>query len=313
MRKVFLFIFLFQSIAFSWGSLGHQTAAQVAWSLLDSPTQKAIVEILGQDDFVAASTWADETRGLPEWKFTIWYHFEKAPDNYTYLDNLKRQDDRTRKLGGLIESLFVAESMLKSDQASATEKKNALKFIIHLVADIHQPLHTGRVEDNSGNKIPKMWLGKEFTLHSVWDSQIIYLGRKDLLDPTNLSLSSKKYSDFLFQEFKNYQPDPQALIRYDAWMHESMVPRKDAYDFKDENEEQYTQRFIKVVDERVFLAGVRLAYTLNRILVKSQTPQPLMQLKQAIISIVGDFYQFVSLRPRPQTTLPEAPSLKSFN
>ena len=307
MKKIFFFIFfLAHSIAFSWGSLGHQTAAHVAWSLFDPLTRKAVTDILGQDDFVASSTWADETRGLAEWKFTIWYHFEKAPDDFTYLDNLKRQDDRTRKLGGLVESLFVAESMLKSDQTTAEEKKNALKFIIHLVADIHQPLHTGRVEDNSGNKIPKMWLGKEFTLHSVWDSQIIYLGRKDILNPDNLNESVKNYSNFLFTEFKNYQPDPVALTRYDTWMHESMVPRKAAYDFKDEAEEQYTQRFIKVVDERIFLAGVRLAYTLNRILINNQPVQPLIQLKDAIVSIVGDFYQFVSLKPRPQTTLPES-------
>ena len=55
----------------------------------------------------------------------MWYHFEKAPDNYTYLDNLKRQDDRTRKLGGLLEALYIAEDTLKNQNATKVDKENA--------------------------------------------------------------------------------------------------------------------------------------------------------------------------------------------
>lgn len=305
-----LFVAMFSSQAFGWGAVAHRTSARIAWNFLDKDTQARVSQILNGGDFVAASTWADEARGNAEWKFSIWYHFEKAPDNFTYLDNLKRQDEKYRKLGGLIEALYVAEDTLKDSSASAQDKENALKFVIHFVGDIHQPLHTGRVEDNSGNKIPVKWLGFDTNLHSVWDSQMIYLGHKDVLANTDMSSdSSKLYADYLMTKFKDFKPTPDLFVRYDDWMHESMIPRKDAYDYKDESEQDYTNRFIDVVDKRVYLAGLRIAYMMKRLVYQQEPTNPLMALRQAIVSIVGNFNEFVSLKPKLIAATPVNPVL----
>lgn len=283
----------------SWGALGHRTSAQIAWSLLDQNTKNKVNEILNNQSFSEVSTWADSARAEQQWKFTVWYHFEKAPDNYTYLDNLKRQDDYYKKIGGLIEALYVAEEMLNSKTTLKQEKENALKFIIHFVSDIHQPLHTGRVEDNSGNKIPVKWLGLDMTLHQVWDSQIIYLGHKDILEGKEIESQTTNYADYLQTKFKNFKVTPELFLKYDDWMHESMVPRADAYNFKDESEEQYTNRFLDIIDLRIYLASLRIANLVTRIVNKQNQGKPLVDLKQAIIDIVGNFYEFVSLKPKP--------------
>lgn len=293
-----LLILFCSSRIFAWGSLAHMTSAQIAWELLDSKTRQDIQKVIGTADFVESSVWADSARGLPEWKFTIWYHFEKSPDGVKYLDNLKAQSPAVHKRGGLVEALYVAETTLLDSKATSLDKENSAKFIIHLVSDIHQPLHTGRVEDNSGNKIPVLWFGKEMTLHQIWDSQIIYLGRQALLNSMDTKGSAKKYSDFLLNKFKNYKISPTTYSSFDEWMHESMVPRPEAYKYKDESEVQYTERFIDIIDERVFLAGLRIAYTLKRIIAEKKTTSPLEQLKSQIINIVGDFYKFVSLKPK---------------
>ena len=90
---------------FAWGSLGHRTAAKVAWAYLDQDTRAKVLTMLNGSDIASAATWPDQARGTPEWKYSIWFHFEKAPDDVNYLDNLKRQDPGLRRLGGLIEAL----------------------------------------------------------------------------------------------------------------------------------------------------------------------------------------------------------------
>ena len=295
---------LFSQAVWSWGALAHKASADVAWSYLDSDTRAKVSALLNGGNIADASVWPDAARANAEWKFTIWFHFEKAPDNYTYLDNLKRQDDYTHKVGGLIEALYVAEDTLKNENATSVDKENALKFVVHFVGDIHQPLHTGRIEDNSGNKIPVKWLGMDTTLHSIWDSQMIYLGHKDVLQDTSATAGdqSQAYANYLVTKFKDLKPSPDMFLRYDDWMHESMVPRKDAYDYKDESEQNYTNRFLDIVDKRVYLAGLRIAWTIKRLVNKEQPTEPLAMLRKAIVDIVGDFNAFVSLKPRLPAT-----------
>lgn len=305
--------------AWGWGSLAHKASAKIAWNFLDTPTQAKVTEILNGGTISEASVWPDAARANPEWKFTLWYHFEKAPDNYTYLDNLRRQDDKTRKLGGLLEALYIAEDTLKDPAVTKTDKENALKFVVHFIGDIHQPLHTGRIEDNSGNKIPIKWLGLDTNLHSVWDSQMIYLAYKTQFAQANigsdmessadpLADQSQIYADLLLTKFKDFKPTPNLFVRYDDWMHESMLPRTDAYNYKDESEQNYTNRFINIVDQRVYLAGLRIAYMMRRLVHLEKPTEPIAALRQAIISIVGNFSDFVSLKPKlPVGTSPTTP------
>ncbi len=299
-------------VALGWGAVGHKTTAKVAWAVMDQDTKSKVLEMLNGGDIADASIWPDAARGNAEWKFSIWYHFEKAPDNYTYLDNLKRQDDRTRSVGGLIEALLVAEDIIKNENSTKEDKAIALKFVIHCIGDIHQPLHTGRVEDKSGNQVPVKWLGADANLHSVWDSLIIYLGRKQILTPNGINDdpnndSTLNYAKFLLTKYKDFKPDTSTFARYDDWMHESMVPRADAYAFKDLSEADYTAKFIDIADQRIFIAGVRIAHVLRRLVNKEPSTQPLEMLRRAIAEIVGDFSRFVSLKPRPVVAEPKPP------
>ncbi len=297
MMAIFALSSLVTSQAWSWGALAHKASAKVAWNFLDQQSKDKITEILDGGTIADAAVWPDAIRANPEWKFTIWYHFEKAPDNFTYLDNLKRQDDRTRKLGGLLEALYVAEETLKDSKATKIDKANALKFVVHFVGDIHQPLHTGRIEDNGGNKIPIKWLGFDTNLHSIWDSQMIYLAYKNQFYDLSAD-QSQIYANALLTKFKDFKPTPDLFVRYDDWMHESMIPRADAYKYKDESEQDYTNRFIDIVDKRVYLAGLRIAFMMKRLVDLEKPTEPIEALRQAIISIVGNFYEFVSLKPR---------------
>ncbi|MGZ3691460.1 MAG: S1/P1 nuclease [Pseudobdellovibrio sp.] len=306
---------IFSLNVFGWGALGHKTTGKVAWALLDSDTQSKVLKMLNGGDIADAAVWPDVARGGAEWKFSIWYHFEKAPDNVTYLQNLQNQDPGLRKLGGLIEALYTAEDVIKNPASSADDKAIALKFVIHCIGDIHQPFHTGRPEDMSGNKIPVKWLGADTTLHAVWDSQMIYLGHKDILNPQSVlpnsdNDSAQNYANYLLTKFKDFKPDASMFVKYDDWMHESMVPRADAYAAAAAglSEQDYTNKFIDVVDQRIYFAGLRIAWALKRLVNQESSTQPLDTLRSAIVSIVGDFTKFVSLKPRQLANPPSTPT-----
>ena len=67
---------------------------------------------------------------------------------------------------------------------------------------------------------------------------------------------------------------------------------------------EYTEKFLETVDQQVYLAKLRIAYILNRLVHEDPSTEPLDILRRAIVSIVGDFTEFVSLKPRPPTAKP---------
>lgn len=298
---------LFVSNAWAWGNLGHKTSAQIAWDLMDAQTRSKVSVILQKKDFVESATWADQARSQKPWKYTMWYHFEKAPDGFNYLDNLKQQDEETQKNGGLIQALFVAEDILTRPNESAIDKENAMKFLIHFIGDIHQPFHTGRPEDNGATKVKVAWLGEKLSLHHVWDTSIILMGHDLLLTDKKEEQQVPLLASYLEKKFNVNYVSTQSIANYDIWMQESMERRKEGYDHRDDGEKAYTSRFSNHVDERLYLAGVRIAYTIKRIL-KSQasreTAESLLSLKDNIIGIVGNFLEFVSLKPKLASAKP---------
>ncbi len=300
------------SRAQAWGLIGHHTSAQIALDILkeqNSPALRQIQDILKKDDFVISSTWADEIRGSTneDWKSTLWYHFEKMNDGDNYLAYLKGQDKEVEARGGVVAALLASETLLKDKKSTPADRSHALKFMIHFIGDIHQPLHTGRAEDNGGNKVEVKWLGFELSLHQIWDSQIIALGHKNLFARGSKTVQVAAYADFLRQKFETLTPPDENKLKYDDWLHESLVPRADAYKYKDEEASKYTARFIDVVDKRVYLAGLRIAFTMNRlwpgydgIMAPTVMGQVNMDnFRTQVVAIVGDLSQLINLKPTP--------------
>ena len=73
----------------------------------------------------------------------------------------------------MLESIQRFTAVLRDPQASRESKQEALRFLVHFVGDIHQPLHVGRRADRGGNSIPVTLFGQETNLHSVWDTGLV--------------------------------------------------------------------------------------------------------------------------------------------
>ena len=158
---------------FAWGSSGHRIIARVATHYLNRRAQDEVRRLLAgeKEDVIAASTWADEIRfSRPE---TSNWHFVDFPRNATaYVPS--RDCLATGQGECMVSAVQRFIRVLKNPKYGDEEKREALKFLIHLVGDLHQPLHCGYKDDRGGNIIRVYFTRSVITnLHSAWDSGMI--------------------------------------------------------------------------------------------------------------------------------------------
>jgi hypothetical protein len=193
-------ILLFSSQAFAWGGLGHRTVARIAERNLLPHTAAQVGKLLGDQTLDRVASWADDVRSQGTYRATVWYHFEKMSDGVSFLDSLRALPDWQQKKGGIVGAILMANEILRSNKATPAEKTDALKFLVHFVGDIHQPLHTGRPADNGGSKITVTWFGETTSLHHVWDTAMILTGHPDIVSLNELfEDSSDPYAEYLVE------------------------------------------------------------------------------------------------------------------
>ena len=158
------------SPAYPWGSKGHEIVAAIAETHLTDTARKRIKELLPQGTTLAeASTWPDKAgRQIPDMDP---YHFINFPKDANTYD--QQRDCKLRNC--IIEAIAWYMQVLKSPDAPRNEKRIALRFVAHLVGDIHQPLHAGFAEDRGGNSVDVRFNGRKENLHSLWDTALVEL------------------------------------------------------------------------------------------------------------------------------------------
>ena len=165
---LFLLLFALASPAMAWAPEGHQIAAAIALRELTPAARAQVAALLGGENvMVLDSSWADEIRQQrPQ---TVTWH-------YVNIETGSRGYDAARDCPG--EDCVVAQiardaRILSDSHASKPAKAEALRFLIHFVADVHQPLHTADRQDRGGNDVMVRLGGKRFSLHQVWDQDVV--------------------------------------------------------------------------------------------------------------------------------------------
>ncbi|MBX2841605.1 MAG: S1/P1 nuclease, partial [Flammeovirgaceae bacterium] len=145
---------------------------------------------------------------------------------------------------------------LESKNFSMEDELFALRCLIHLIGDIHQPLHVGNGEDRGGNDVEVEYFWEKSNLHRVWDSGII--------DAQQLSYT--EYAESIKYVEKDEIKTLQGSKVLD-WAYESMSYRETVYDLPEHKKINYRYNFdhLAIVNKRLLQAGIRLAGVLNRI------------------------------------------------
>ncbi len=250
---VLLLLFLFNSFSSGtsvWGPNGHRVVGDIAADYLEEDARKAVDRILGPESMAIASTWMDQIKSDPAYDHTHDWHWVTIPEGMTYAETDKNPN------GDLIKALRTIITGLKKGGLSPEEEARKLKMLIHLVGDIHMPLHVGTGDDRGGNDVEVRWFWEPSNLHRVWDSGMI---EEYKLSYTELSTSINHPTE---QEIARWQDDGVL-----DWARESMMLRDQVYDLPEDNDINYEYMYhnFDTVEKRLLQAGVRLAGVLNDI------------------------------------------------
>jgi hypothetical protein len=254
LNKQFLSLCLlaFTISASAYDAVGHRIIANIAYDNLTDKARAQLDKILGKKGIVYEATWADEVRSDNKYAYSYQWHYQDLDDNMTSADIKKLLDNPTAEGEHLFFALDSLTKRLKIDRNDA----EALKFLVHFVGDLHQPLHMGRKDDKGGNKVDFNWFGRKTNLHSVWDGMII----------ENMKMSYSEYSQYLEDKF---EPRKAEIKKHGilqsveaAYAVRNLIY---AYDMTDTSNYHYVYRFSDKLDEMLYRGGIQLANVLNGI------------------------------------------------
>lgn len=164
----------------AWGQLGHKTVTNVALQLLEPGVADSVNAILAADghkklpnpSIVDVATWADDFSHSPEGKWTKEFHFIDAKDDPPFHCGVDMTRDCHGPGGCVVTAIANYTNQLIHPARNVNDTAQALKFVVHFLGDITQPLHTEFLEWG-GNGIRVKWNGERKNLHGVWDTSMI--------------------------------------------------------------------------------------------------------------------------------------------
>jgi len=240
----------------AWGTEGHRIAGLIAQSYLTPKARAAVQAILGDTSIAIASNWGDFIKSDPAYNYLYNWHFIDLDKTYTYPE-LQVYLNHDTTVNAYTKLNFLVAELKKKDLA-AEKKLLYLRMLIHIVEDIHQPLHVGHTSDKGGNDIKVTWIGNPSNLHSVWDS--------GLIDSQQLSYTEYAMAINFTTAAQRAQWQKEPISQ---WIFESNQIAGKIYDEVKSgdtlNGYKYNFTHIAVVNRQLLKAGVRLAGVLNQI------------------------------------------------
>ena len=256
--KKFIFIAFVSCIpmqTIAWGLLGHRVVGEIAESYLKKKTSREIKIILGNESLAMASNWADFIKSEPAYNYLGNWHYINLPAGLT------PEQIQSSLLKDTITDAYTRinflRSELKNKSLSQDKKVLYLRLLIHLVGDLHQPMHTGRVEDLGGNRIQVTWFGQASNLHRVWDS--------DLIGSQELSYTEYANSINFVDRSRLFQLQNEGLTQ---WVQDSYKVSEKIYSTVKPGDKlgyRYIYDYIKIADQQLLKGGIHLAAILNEI------------------------------------------------
>lgn len=246
-----MIILLASAQAGAWGRLGHEVAGEICASYLSEAAGSQLRRLLGDEPLAEASHWADRMRSdpAPFWQDEAGpYHYVTAPlgPDYSGTDAPPQGDAYTAL------AMFARE--LQDPQTPLPRQQLALRFAVHIVQDLQQPLHAGNGRDRGGNDVAVTVYGEPSNLHWLWDSQIL----------DSAGRSRDQWLRYLEREREDLLRAPRAgdaeplrWIRESAALRESLYPPTRTYD------DAELQAALPIAENRLALAGIRCAAWLN--------------------------------------------------
>ncbi|CAL1521301.1 S1/P1 nuclease [Chitinophaga sp. MM2321] len=252
-----LLAFLLPLASFAWGPNGHRIVAEIAYQHLTPQARKAIGSILGRQSLAMIANWPDFIKSdtTHQYDHTNTWHYLDFPANV----NRPEFDSLLKAATGenLYTETLAMISDLKNRSLSKDKKVFALTFLVHMIGDMHMPLHVGRDEDMGGNKIRVTWFDRPTNLHRVWDEHLIDFQQLSYTEYT------KAIDIATTAEVKSLQSGTIA-----DWLYDSHLLSDKVYEYTQPDAKlsyRYNYVFVKDLNQQLLKGGLRLAAVLNGI------------------------------------------------
>ena len=239
----------------AWGAEGHRIVGQIAESYTSKKAKKEIAKILGNESLAMASNWADFVKSDPSYNYLSNWHYVNFKGGLTETE-IKNYLDKDTATDAYTKINFLAAE-LKNKDLPQVSKQLYLRMLIHLVGDIHQPMHTGRFEDLGGNKVKVMWFSESKNLHQLWDDALVAFQQ----------LSYTEYAAAI-----NFTTTEQRLAwqqeSVSEWVFQSYVIAEKIYgDIKPDQrlDYKYNYNYVAILNQQLLKGGVHLGTILNQI------------------------------------------------
>ena len=236
-----------------WWEQGHHAVAALAWDRLSPAARTKARDLLAGDDFIHVSTWADSVRP---------HRRESGPWHYVNVPIWAPRDDPGTHCPGadcVIGAIERFRKVLADGSASTHDRGEALRFVIHLVGDIHQPLHAGDRSDRGGNDTKVTRNGRETNLHAIWDGAVL-----EMLAPNETGLMARLRTSIAtvpLETLAAWSQDPVLV-----WAEEGRnIARDHGYRLPADGtiDTEYLIAKRELVETALLKAGVRLAAVLE--------------------------------------------------
>ena len=254
MKKWFSVLFIYQLVviqSFGWGLTGHRVVGQLAEWHLNKKAKKQIMRILGPESLAMVANWMDDVKSDGNYDHLNTWHYLTIEDNKSFDPAIQEAE------GDAYSKTKMIIALLKKGELSVIEEQEYLKMLVHLVGDLHQPLHVGRGDDRGGNDVQVTFFNQNTNLHRVWDSQIID-GKQ--LSFTEMAAYLHRRADG--QTIRKLQSDG-----IEKWLADAMDLRSIIYELPEDKRLSYpyVYKTFPVIEDQLLAGGIRLAGILNEI------------------------------------------------
>lgn len=238
--------------SWAWSQKGHDVTAYIAEQHLTPATRAAVDSILEGRSMVYWTNWLDNASHQPEYAYTKTWHYRNVDAGDTY------ESAPANPAGDAVTAIKAQIELLKDSVAPFERKQLAMKILVHVMGDLHQPMHMGHATDLGGNRIKMKFFDRDTNLHAIWDS--------------SLPESAHKWSYTEWQQqIDRATPGQQAAAvagSVDDWARQTLRIAETCYIyFQPGNKVMYNDiaRWTPTIEEQFLRGGLRLAHVLNSI------------------------------------------------
>jgi hypothetical protein len=235
--------------ALAWGAQGHRVIASLAQTQLSAKASTEVARLLALEPgatLESISTWADEHRNPASAR---WHYVNFPRGSCIFVAHRDCPD------GKCVVAAIEQQLAIVSGHGPDNKRLNALKYLVHLVGDVHQPLHAGYRDDKGGNTFQLRAFMHGSNLHAVWDSGLIRQLNEDVAE-TAVRLRKQALPNAVLSSSPTQAAEESCrLVATPGFYPDRLVDLR------------YIQRFTPLMEQRLATAGARLAAMLNGALI----------------------------------------------